>query len=118
MIKQIIMLLILILLISISNITYSKGAHVSARISSHVSSHVSGAKSSSGKTYTGSSAAKSYSTNAKGFSSDGTTSTTLVPRYMPYPFFMHGNNYNINGEDKKVDYTLSNIAIKTVEESK
>lgn len=114
MIKQVI--LTILALILMSNIVYAKGAHVSSHVSSHSTSHISGAKSSSGKIYTGSTT-KSYSTNAKGFSSDGTTSTTLVPRYMPYPFFMHGNNHNINGEDKKIDYTLSVLAIKTMKGS-
>lgn len=105
------------LVLLVCNIVYAKGAHGGSHGSSHVSSHVSGAKSSSGKTYTGSTT-KSYSTNAKGFNSDGTTSTTLIPNWVPFMFLLHGNNYNINGEDKKVDYTLSNIAVKAIKESK
>ena len=76
---------------------------------------ISGARThSSSKTYTKSSTSKSSTStiNAKGFNSDGTTSTTLIPNWVPFMFLMHGNNYSINGEDKKIDYTLSNIAIK------
>ena len=106
-IKRIIILMLIIILAS--STVYAKA-------------RISGARThSSSKTYTKSSTSKSSSTsstNVKGFNSDGTTSTTLIPNWIPFMFLMHGNNYSINGEDKKIDYTLSNIAIKTVKESK
>ena len=111
MIKKIIILVLILILAS--NITYAKGAHVSV-------ARISGARvHSSTKTYTKSSTSKSSSTktdttNVKGFNSDVTTSTTLIPNWVPFLFLMHGNNYSINGEDKKIDYTLSNIAIKII----
>lgn len=115
-IKRIIVVMLILLIIN--NVTYAKGAHVSG-------ARISGARvHSSTKTYTKSSTSKSsttksYSTNAKGFSSDGTTSTTLIPNWswVPFMFLMHGNNYSINGEDKKIDYALSALAIKTMKGS-
>lgn len=116
-IKRIIVVMLILLLIN--NVTYAKGACVGG-------ARISGARiHSSAKTYTKSSTSKSsttksYSTNTKGFSSDGTTSTTLIPNWawVPFMFLMHGNNYSINGEDKKIDYTLSALAIKTTKGSK
>lgn len=109
MIKKIIILVLILILAS--NITYAKGAHVSV-------ARISGARvHSSSKTYTKSSTSKSSTTsttNVKGFNSNGSTSTILTPSWLPFMFLLHGNNYNINGEDKKIDYTLSNIAIKTM----
>ena len=103
-IKRIIILMIILLLAS--NAVYARA-------------RISGARThSSSKTYTKSTTSKSSATNVKGFNSDGTTSTTLIPNWVPFMFLLHGNNYGINGEDKKIDYTLSNIAIKTVKESK
>ena len=103
--KQIkrIIILVLILLLASSTV-YAKA-------------RISGARThSSSKTYTKSSTSKTSTstTNAKGFNSSGTTSTTLIPNWVPFMFLLHGNNYNINGEDKKIDYTLSNIAIKII----
>lgn len=103
-IKRIIIFMLMLLLIS--GTIYAKGAHVSgARVHS------------SSKIYTKSSTSKSSTTNTtniKGFNSSGSTSTILTPSIIPFMFLLHGNNYNINGEDKKIDYTLSNIAIKTM----
>lgn len=107
-IKRIIVVMLILLLIS--NLTYAKGAHISgARVHS------------STKTYTKSSTSKSSSTNGtniKGFNSSGSTSTILIPSMIPFMFLLNGNNYNINGEDKKIDYTLSALAIKTTKGSK
>ena len=103
-IKRIIILMLILILAS--STVYAKA-------------RISGARThSSSKTYTKSSTSKSSTTNVKGFNSSGSTSTTLIPNLVPFMFLLHGNNYNINGEDKKIDYTLSNIAIKTVKESK
>ena len=99
-IKKIIILMLILILAS--STVYAKA-------------RISGARThSSSKTYTKSSTSKTSTstTNAKGFNSSGTTSTTLIPNWVPFMFLMHGNNYSINGEDKKIDYTLSNIAIK------
>ena len=99
-IKRIIILMLILILAS--STVYAKA-------------RISGARThSSSKTYTKSSTSKSSTStiNAKGFNSSGTTSTILTPSWLPFMFLMHGNNYSINGEDKKIDYTLSNIAIK------
>lgn len=109
---NIIFFLILIIILFNSSV-YAKGAYSSV----HSSSHISGAKSSSSKTYTKSSTSKSSiskssTINLKGFNSSGSTTTTLIPKYFPFLFLMYGNNYNINGKDKKLDFTLSNIIIK------
>lgn len=102
-IKRIIILMLILILAS--STVYAKA-------------RISGARThSSSKTYTKSSTSKSSSTsttNIKGFNSSGTTSTILTPSWLPFMFLLHGNNYNINGEDKKIDYTLSNIAIKII----
>ena len=106
-IKRIIIFMLILLLAS--STTYAKA-------------RISGARThSSSKTYTKSSTSKSSSTsaiNTKGFNSSGTTSTILMPSWLPFMFLLHGNNYNINGENNKIDYTLSNIAIKTAGRSK
>lgn len=110
-IKRIIILMIILILAS--STVYAKA-------------RISGARThSNSKTYTKSSTSKSKSsttktdtTNVKGFNSSGTTSTILTPSWLPFMFLLHGNNYNINGEDNKIDYTLSNIAIKTAGRSK
>ena len=107
-IKRIIILMLILILAS--STVYAKARISGAR--THISS----------KTYTKSSTSKSSSskssststTNVKGFNSSGTTSTILTPSWLPFMFLMHGNNYSINGEDKKIDYTLSNIAIKII----
>ena len=112
-IKRIIVVMLILLIIN--NVTYAKGAHVSG-------ARISGARvHSSTKTYTKSSTSKSSSTsntNVKGFNSSGSTSTILIPSMIPFLLLMHGNNYSINGEDKKIDYTLSALAIKTMKGSK
>lgn len=112
-IKRIIVVMLILLIIN--NVTYAKGAHVSG-------ARISGARvHSSTKTYTKSSTSKSSSTsntNIKGFNSSGSTSTILIPSMIPFLLLMHGNNYSINGEDKKIDYTLSALAIKTMKGSK
>ena len=106
-IKRIIIFTLILLLAS--STVYAKGAHASG-------ARISGARvHSSSKTYTKSTTS---TTNVKGFNSSGTTSTTLIPNWVPFMFLLHGNNYSINGEDKKIDYTLSNVAIKTIKESK
>lgn len=105
-IKRIIILMLILILAS--STVYAKARISGARVHS------------STKTYTKSSTSKSNvskfsttdTTNVKGFNSNGSTSTILTPNMLPFLFLMHGNNYNINGEDKKIDYTLSNIAIK------
>lgn len=99
-IKRIIIFMLILLLAS--STVYAKARISGARVHS------------SSKTYTKSSTSKSSTstTNVKGFNSSGSTSTILIPNMIPFMFLMHGNNYNINGEDKKIDYTLSNIAIK------
>lgn len=106
-IKRIIIFMLILLLAS--STVYAKGAHASG-------ARISGARvHSSSKTYTKSTTSKSSTTsttNVKGFNNSETISTTLIPNWVPFMFLMHGNNYNINGEDKKIDYTLSNIAIK------
>lgn len=105
-IKRIIVVMLILLLIS--NLTYAKGAHIS------------GARThSSSKTYTKSSTSKTSTstTNVKGFNSSGSTSTILIPSMIPFMFLLSGNNYSINGEDKKIDYTLSTLAIKTMKGS-
>lgn len=105
-INKINIILFLILLIIFSNTTavYSKGVYISgARVYS------------SSKTYTKSITSKSITistVNTKGFNSSGSTSIILTPIWLPFLFLMHGNNYNINGYDKNLDYTLSNIIIK------
>lgn len=96
-IKRIIILMLILILAS--NIVYARARISGARVHS------------SSKTYTKSTTS---TTNVKGFNSSGTTSTTLIPSMIPFMFLLSGNNYNINGEDKKIDYTLSNIAIKTM----
>lgn len=100
-IKRIIILMLILILAS--STVYAKARISGARVHS------------SSKTYTKSSTSKSSSTsaiNTKGFNSSGTTSTILMPSWLPFMFLLYGNNYNINGEDNKIDYTLSNIAIK------
>lgn len=48
----------------------------------YAKARISGARThSSSKTYTKSTTSKSSTTNVKGFNSDGTTSTTLIPIY-------------------------------------
>ena len=98
MIKKIIILMLILILAS--STVYAKARISGARVHS------------SSKTYTKSSTSKSSTTNVKGFNSSGSTSTILIPSMIPFMFLLSGNNYNINGEDKKIDYTLSNIAIK------
>ena len=113
-IKRIIILMLILILAS--STVYAKTRISGARTHSSSKTYT---KSSTSKSSTSkSSSTKTDTTNVKGFNSDGTTSTTLIPNWVPFMFLMHGNNYSINGEDKKIDYTLSNIAIKTVKESK
>ena len=106
-IKKIIILVLILLLAS--STVYAKGAHASG-------ARISGARvHSSSKTYTKSTTSKSSTTsttNVKGFNSSGTTSIILTPSWLPFMFLLHGNNYNINGEDKKIDYTLSNNVLE------
>lgn len=97
-----IILFLILLIILFNSIVYAKGVY----IKSYSSTKISTSKSISSKSNI------SSIKNVKGFSSSLTTSTTLIPNLIPFLFLMHGNNYNINGEEKKIDYTLSNNIIK------
>lgn len=100
---NIIFFLILIIIL-FNSICYAKGVH----IRSYSSTKINTSKNISIKSNI------SSIKNVKGFNSSLTTSTTLIPNLIPFLFLMHGNNYNINGEEKKIDYTLSNNIIKLI----